>query len=183
MKKWLKIWVVALAMLATATTLLSTWKVEAENSNNKVEVIIWQYNSGQNTCTWSDYHYFFTASTQEQHQTITWSVSCKFWKMAQQAVTVTLNGALVLSGDTSVDIPTSNVLLTNGNWTVNPNSVRGTEPAALSDATFSSAATLFNKAWNTIGDANTEELAIKVIVPAWQPDGTYNGTLTLSYGG
>lgn len=183
MKNWLKIWVVALAMLATVATLASTGNVKAEDANNRVEVIIWQYNSGQNTCTGSDYLYRFTASTEEQEDTKTWSINCKFWNMSWQAVSIQLNGPLVLEGNSAVSIPAENVKLTNGTWTPNPGLVADATQPTVADSTITTSTTLFNKANNTIGDADTNDIAIKVIVPEWQPDGTYNGTLVLSYGG
>lgn len=183
MKKWLKIWVVALAMLATVATLASTGNVKAEDANNRVEVVIWQYNSGQNTCTGSDYHYVFTASTEQQEDTKTWSINCKFWNMSWQAVSIQLDGALTLESNSAVQIPAENVKLTNGTWVANPEKLADINQPGVSDSTITTSTTLFNKANNTIGDADTNNIAIKVIVPAWQPDGTYNGTLVLSYGG
>lgn len=183
MKNWLKIWVVALAICATAATLVSTWNVKADNRDNKVEVVIGQYNSGQNTCTWTDYLFNFTASTEQQSGTQVWTISCKFWNSSWQAVTLALDWDLELSTDNTVTIPSSNVSLTNGSWTSTPSSIAWTDPAAVSETEFTSAKTLYNKKDNAIGDAKSEDITIKVIVDAWQPDGTYDGTLVLSYGG
>ena len=190
MKKWLKIWVVALAMVATVATLVSTGNVKAQEqeqettTQNEVKVVIWSYNSGQNTCTWTDYIFQFTGSTEVQDATQFWSITCQFGKSAWQAVTLALGGDLVLSGDSSVVIPATGVLLTNGTWESTPDTIAGVEPADVDEAIFTwDGKTLYNKTGNAIGDANSQDIAIKVIVPAWQADGTYNGTLVLSYGG
>lgn len=190
MKKWLKIWVVALAMFATVATLASTGNVRAEeepstSSWNIVKVIIGQYNSGQNTCTWSDYIYNFTASTETQSGTETHRIWCIFWDSSATPVTLQLTWDLLLSGDETQTIPSTNVLLTNGTWYQNPEKVLNTAGGntTLSDVTFTTQQTLYYKAENAIGDARSNDVSIKVIVDAWQQDGTYNGTLVLTYAG
>lgn len=186
MKNWLKIWVVALAMLATVATLASTGSVKADDESNRVIVNIGEYNDGQNTCTWSNYEYTFTGSTEMQTGSKSGTITCKFWNMSWQAVTLRLYGDLVLSGNGGVTIPSSHVFLTNSStdWNVSPDVVRGsTEGTTFELQNFTETKTLFNKSNNTIGDADSDNVVITVEVPAGQPNGTYNGTLVLSYGG
>ena len=184
MKNWLKIWVVALAICATAAALLSTGNVQAQsNSDKKVEVVIGQYNSGQNDCTWDDYLIHFDASTVDQTGSDTWHIECKFGDKNETPVSLGLQWALELSGNTSVTIPTSRVLLTNGTWTTTPEGIEKAAAPVFTEQEFAWADVkeLFTKKVNTIGDANGTDIVITVGVSAWQPDGTYNGVLVLSY--
>jgi len=184
MKKWLKIWVAALAIMATAATLVSTWNVKAENANNEVKVIIGQYNEWRSECSWENYELSFTASSQQQVKTDTWNVNCIFGNKIDGAVQIQLSWDLVYSWDSNIYIPRANVKLKNGTWSATPADLwAGVTTNTSSFVNFHEnlGTSLFNKNLNKIGDASWTNIEIEVTVPAWQPDGTYNGILVLSY--
>jgi len=180
MKKWLKIWMLTMAFLATMTAVVSTGKVQADQDASKVvQVTITEYNGWNNNCTLEDYIFSFDASTQSQNQTTGHDIVCKFWNATGVAVTLQLQGDL-----TNLDgaiISSGNVKVTNGTWNDNPSDLG--EETSVSGLAINGEywQTLFNKTGNTIWDATWVNVEITVTVPGWTPNGTYEGTLVLTF--
>jgi len=185
MKKWLKIWVVALAIAATATTLISTGNVKAGNETDKqVIVTINQYNNWNSNCTWETYTLNFDASSAEQTKVDTGDINCVFGNKIDGAVSLLLSWDLVHTEDSTIIIPRANVKLKNGTWTSVPTDLgSGVTTNTSSFVNFHEGlgSALYNKNLNKIGDTTWANIEIQVTVPAWSPDGTYNGMLVLSY--
>lgn len=180
MKKGLKLWMLAVALVATATAVISTWKVNADqDSSNQVQVVIGKYNDGNNTCSWGNFLFNFTASTEDQTDS-TWNVfECKFGNSAQKTVTLQLQWDLTsTSGDVTSVISWSNVKVSNTVRTKTPDSLWSN--TAINNSWATALQTLFDKAEKTIWDASWT-VNIEVTVPGWKPDGTYNGTLVLTF--
>ena len=179
MKKWLKIWMLAMAFLAAMTTVISTGKVNAETWDNKVTVEISPYNGGVNSCSWDDYQFNFSWSADVQTGTISWNINCIFWKHWQQVVSIALEWALTSEEST---IATSQLKLKNGTWTWTPTDLGTQATDAANFVLFDGdGVSLFNKAANKIWDASGTNIEIQIVVPAWQPNGTYTGTLVLTF--
>lgn len=178
MKKWLKIWMLTMAFVAAMTAVVSTGKVSAEEgkSSNEVQVVIGKYNDWKNTCTWGNFLFNFDASIDEQHDS-TWNVfECKFGESSQKAITLQLSWDLTSAS--GFVISWENVKLSNTVWTKNPDGIWNNTAITSWDA--KSLQTLFNKNEKTIWDASWT-VTIDLTVPAWQPDGTYQGTLVLTF--
>lgn len=183
MKKWLKIWMLTMAFLAAMTTVISTGKVEAQaadpDTSNYVRVSINAYNNWQNDCSGTNYIFNFTGSTQEQTDSKTGTITCVLGNKTWQAITLQLSWDLTAEW-VDLPIPRGNISFTNGTWTRVPEDL-GTAWEPWTSAFGDTPKTLFNKAGNKIWDASGTNLTIEVKVPAWQPDGTYQGTLVLTF--
>lgn len=182
MKKGLKLWMLAVALLATMTAVISTGKVEAENdTSNKVTVQIDAYNEWKTQCTWSSYTFNYESNFAEHTEVETWFVTCKFWNQTWSTVTLQLSWDLVHNTEASINIPKENVKLKNGSWNAIPTTL-GTAPSNTTYQDLSTnPVTLFNKNIKLVWDASWTNLEIQVTIPAWQPGGTYEGTLVLTY--
>lgn len=175
----------AMAFLATMTAVVSTGKVSADpttDTSNIVRVSIDAYNGWVNSCSWSDYIFDLNASTQQQVVSInTWIVTCIFWNSTWKAVTLQLAGDLTHQSLEGVNIPKENIKLTNGTWTVDPSWLGSAGPSWKDTFYNEWWKTLFTKNANMIWDASGTNLSIEVTVPAWQPNGTYEWTLVLTF--
>lgn len=178
MKKWLKIWMLTMAFVAAMTAVVSTGKVEAQSTaNNEVQVVIGKYNDWVNTCSWGNFLFNFNASVDEQHDS-TWNVfECKFGESSQKAITLQLSWDLTSTSGWFI-ISWENVKLSNTVWTKNPDGLWTN--TAITSWYATDYNTLFNKNAKTIWDASWS-VTIDITVPAWQPDGTYQGTLVLTF--
>lgn len=181
MKKWLKIWMLTMAFLAAMTVAVSTWKVNAEqDSTKKVEVSISDYNSGNNNCVLEDYTFSVEAKTEDQTVSTGHTISCIFWDASQKTVTLELSGDL---SNWSTIIPATWVKLTNATWVSTPDDIIQQQYPHEGGDTFiiGSGASLVTKFANKIGDATWTNVEISVTIPAWTPNGTYEGTLVLTF--
>lgn len=180
MKNWLKIWVVALAICATATTLASMNSVQAgQDTSKKVEVTIGEYNGWINTCQLEDYIFNFTGSTEDQTGSVSHEITCQFWDSSAKTVTLQLQNDL---SNWSTGIAKENVKLSNVTWIDNPATIHWSDNYAFTDADFYDMGQgLFTKIANTIWDATWTNVSISITVPAWTPNGTYTGTLVLDF--
>ena len=179
MKKSIKFWIAALSLLAmTTATFISTSKVEAWT--NKLTLTISAFNNWVNTCTWSDYTYNLTASTTSQTVTDKHDITCKLWETTSKNITLQLSWDLKWAS-TNVVIPSSGIKLTNtgANRTSTPSDL-GTWKA-VSNATFSTAQTLYSKNQNKIWTTTWTNVQIGITVPGWTPQDTYNWTIVLTY--
>ena len=180
MKKWLKLWMLAVAFVAAMTAVVSTGKVEAtggQDNSKKVQVTINEYNSGNNTCELENYEFTFDASTEVQYQTTWHDITCKFWDSAASTVTLQLNQDL---SNWSAIISSGNVTLNNGTWTADPDTL-GNGASYNGQINGSVWETLFNKVADKIWNATWANVQITVEVPGWTPHGTYQGTLVLTF--
>ena len=181
MKKWLKLWMLTMAFVAAMTAVVSTGKVEAQSTaNNQVQVEISPYNGGVNDCSWDDYQFYVSWSSAEQSAVISWNINCIFWKHDWWAVTIQLNWDLTSSDGHTISW--NNVKIKNGAWTWTPSDLGAQDSSANDFINFVSTwASLFNKNSAKIWDASGTNIEIQVVVPAWQPNGTYSGTLVLYF--
>ena len=182
MKKGLKLWMLAVAFLATMTAVISTGKVEAEdNVNNEVTVEISSYNGGLNNCTWDNYFFSFSGTSSVQTGTTGGTIKCAFW--SHSSWTVTLQLSWDLTNSDKITIPSSNVKIKNWTWTSAPETLGdGTSMSEFVNFGKTDAiVTLYNKNDNKIWDATWTNIEIQVVVPEWQPDGTYTWTLVLTF--
>ena len=156
MKKGLKLWMLAVALVATMTAVISTGKVQAGEgdltANNQVQVVIWQYNSGQNTCSWGNFLFEFTASTEEQTGSTSNVFECKFWNSAQKTVTLQLDWDLTSTSGWYV-ISWENVKLSNTVWTKTPDTLWSN--SSLEQVPARTSQVLFGTAEKTIWDASS----------------------------
>ena len=180
MRKWLKIWMLAVALLATTTAIISTGKVNATTGDNKVQVVIWQYNDWQNTCSWGNFYFNFNADTTGQTASTGNVFECKFWDPSQKTITLELSWDLkATTGETTYILSWENVKLTNEVWWMTPNGLWSNSTITTWDIKWHTQ-TLFDKVDNMVWDASGN-VVIEVTVPAWQPGGTYEGTLVLTF--
>jgi len=145
-----------------------------------ITVNIAALNSWQNVCSWEDYIFpNITALPTAQTISLAKKFSCVFWNAAAKAVTLHLLWDLTdWNGNM---IPWANVKLANPEWAATP--------TVLKDGTtiFSSTwfmwlwQTLFNKVGNKVWEAYWSGVEIEVTIPAWTPDGIYNGTIVLDF--
>lgn len=171
----------AMAFLATLTAVVSTGKVNAgTDSTKKVQVVIADYNGWVNTCTLENYEFTFDAWTQDQTDTISHMIECKFWDASVKTVQLQLQDDLS-NGSTS--IAKEHVTLSNTAWSYTPNDIAWSDTYVFQNQPFyaSWGKSLFTKIENKIWDATWANVDITVTVPAWTPNGTYTGTLVLTF--
>ena len=145
-----------------------------------ITVNIAALNSGQNTCSWEDY-IFPNISALPTVQTISLAkrFSCVFWNVAEKAVTLQLSGDLKdWNGNV---ISWENVKLSNPEWTATPTALKNGSTYFSGQTFLWTWQTLFNKVANKIWEAYWSGVEIKITIPAWTPDGIYEGTLVLTY--
>ena len=145
-----------------------------------ITVNIAALNSGQNTCSWEDY-IFPNISALPTVQTISLAkrFSCVFWNAAAKAVTLQLSGDLKdWNGNV---ISWENVKLSNPEWTATPAVLKNWTTTFSGQTFLWTWKTLFNKVANKIWQAYWSGVEIKITIPAWTPDGLYEGTLVLTY--
>lgn len=179
MKKWLKLWITALAILWMMWWIITTVNnVEAATKNNSLTLTIWPFNGWVNTCTWSDYSFTATASTSDQNVHQSKSFSCAFWATASSTVTLQMSWNMTWP----VTISSGSVKLKNTEWTATPSALKSTTNAISTFTAFNTTpAVLFSKAANKIWTWAWSAIDIQVTIPAWAPNGTYNWTIVLSY--
>jgi len=176
MTKWLKLGVIALSVLALAGTIIS---VNA-NEDYEARLVITQWT---NVCTWHDYDFSgYNASTEAQPiNAVVHPVTCDF--LENEATTVSYQ-LMDLVNENSVTLEAINFNMTA---TASDGTQWGTLAGtfnALSDDTCGSGQLLYTKPVNQMwailysGDHSIE---IDGTIPAWQPAGTYTGTLQLSW--
>ena len=185
MKKWLKIWMLTMAFVAAMTAVISTGKVEAtwEDTSNIVQVSIDAYNNWNTVCTWTSYYFNdLSASSEVQTGSRTGNITCVFWNRTGTSVTLQLSWDLVHRDDSTLFIPRANVKLKNGTWTDTPTGIVTVSTEASNAVEFhASPVTLVTKTANKIGDASGTNLEISLTIPEWQPNGTYEWTLVLTF--
>ena len=148
--------------------------------NPQITVNIAEFNGWQNTCSGSNFFFsWITAGTITTWYVLTWVFSCDFGNgWSHPLVTLQLSGDLkawdiILSGE--------NVKMQNSEWTSRPTGLKSAD--TLIDEwkwLKNSTQTLFTKTANLIWVASWV-VSVQVTVPAWQPEGTYVGTLVLTY--
>lgn len=148
--------------------------------NSEIIVNIWQFNNWQNTCTWQDFIFSgIFASPTTITRNLVKTFQCAFGEMWQKAVTLQLQWDLT---DWSGNVISSwNVKIKNSAWVWTPAWVKWTAVSTDEYTWLNKTITLFNKAENIIWIAEWTWIDIQIEIPWWTPDGTYNGTLILSY--
>lgn len=179
MKKWLKLWITALAILWMMWWIITTVNnVEAATKNNSLTLTIWAFNGWVNTCTWSDYSFSATASTTEQTKNQSKPFSCAFWNSAAASVTLQMSWNMTWP----MTITWGNIKLKNTEWSATPTTIKNGNTAISTYTAFDSTpAVLFKKKADTIWTWAWTAVDIQLTIPAWAPNGTYNWTIVLSY--
>lgn len=169
MKKWLKLWIVALSLVMLWSCI---YKVNADTTSTvKVEIL-----EGNETCTWSgDYDLWsFTASAEAQAMNSDDAdLTCELYKNNQKYVKISITNLTAWS----LTINKSNLKVSSTAPTVNGTLSAGTAIAA--NTVFSEAKTRYQKAVNTVGTA-TWPVTLWGTIPAWQPVWVYTGTINVS---
>ena len=185
--KWTSLWITGAIGIWTAprTNAVSircfydSYTGYTSDSNSKILVNIAALNWWQNTCTGQDFVFSFSASPTEQVQNLVKTFECIFWNSASKAVVLHLSGNLV--DENWNIIPWANVKLKNSEWINSPNTLWWESAAITEYKPLTWDLTLFNKVANKIWVATWAWVDIQVTVPAWAPDGVYNGVLILDF--
>ena len=173
MRKWLKIWIAALALLWVIGWLfLSDQETQAASS---IQVIL------TNAETWStcndNFSIQLTGTVKSTDQTLwpkTWDLVCYFNKTLAETVSFQ-----VADLTWPQPIPAANVKLSAGSTCKSQAWVASSTCKSFTAQSLSTPKTIMSKAANTIGTA-THALGISVLVPAYSPQWTYGWTVIIT---
>ena len=148
--------------------------------NSKIMVNISDFNSWQNTCTGSNFLFEnIVAWTSTGTYTRSWVFECAFGNgKSSPIVTLQLSWNLVASWDRVISW--SNLEMINSEWTVTPGWLKFAQTLSETYKALTATQELFHKSADLIWVASWV-VTIKLTVPWWTPDGTYNWTLVLTY--
>lgn len=171
MKKWMKLWVAAMAMAVLAGSIYTA----NVNAANTVKVII---NDWSNTCgNIDDYEWTLNASSEDQ--TLTWQTNnlhCVLLKSPAWSVTIWLsnltssNSHSIANSQFNVEFPA--IESWDVIWSLDTRE-------AVSSATFDSAKTFYSKDQYKVGEL-TWSITIDGTIPGGQEVDTYNGQLNIT---
>lgn len=174
MKKWLKLWLLASAIVAMS------WSILLSTTNAATNTATVQINDWTNRCTWSDYTFTaFTVQSTAVSVSKTWKIECSLLNSASSWV-VSLQIAANLTSTWWQNIPGSSFTVATTAWTTAWSLVNDTAESAWA---FTSARTIYSKAATKAWTLKNIVATIAGTIPAWTPAWTYTGTLTLLYPG
>ena len=152
----------------------------SEGGDSEIIVNIAEFNWWQNTCTWSNFLFEnIVAWTSTGTYTRSWVFECAFWNgKSSPIVTLQLSWNLVASWDRVISW--SNLEMINSEWTVTPGWLKFAQTLSETYKALTATQELFHKSADLIWVASWV-VTIKLTVPWWTPDGTYNWTLVLTY--
>lgn len=175
MKNWLKLWIATVAVLCAFAISIS-WTNKAEAAK-KITVTLNTWTITDSCDDIADYAFTWTVSLSEQTLAEkSNNLKCTFAKTSSQTVTIQSSQL-----SWPINVPANNILLTSvANCSAKSWSIASWTCLAKNSSQLWSAVEVMNKAENTIWSA-TMAIKIKVKMPAWAPQGTYNWTLTVTW--
>ena len=169
MKTWLKLWMIALWLLAIAWTIYQA-NVSAFTWEVKLKINEWT-----NSCTWTGYDLgtFDASATTWVMNEVAHAIECDLYANPSKAIKLTTSDLKAWS----LIITKSNIKIKwaqqTKNWSLADGSAQSTYTA------FGSAQTWYTKWANKIGSLSWS-VTLSWVIPAWQPAWIYTGELNLS---
>jgi hypothetical protein len=175
MKKWIKLWAIALSILALAGTIVS---VNAQTNTEDYTAEVCLFNSG-NVCTLGDYDFwdYAVSSSEIDLNAVSHNLNCELytndaWNVTLELTDLTWANGTIARTQFSLAAPMSTSSYYT--WSLSVWS-------DVSVASFATTQTMYAKTLNEIWEIIDASVTLDGVIPAWQAAGTYQGTLHLLY--
>lgn len=171
MKKTLKLWILATAIVAMCM-FCSVLTTNAATNKATLKITTWS-----NTCTWADYDFgsYAVSATATTLTGVEKQLTCTLLDNAQKNIQVQIWATLTNGTST---IPWSGFTVQTVAWTVNWSLASDTAESA---AQFTTARTLYDKGENKVGVLTISKVTIKGTIPWGTPAWQYTWDLNVTF--